>query len=168
MNLAEMPPIPSTLRQILVVALAAAIGTACAPSAYDSPNTLGVMPLRPPTQIWLGAVGGSGNTTVINGAAAVTPSQIPGWTHVMLSIDNTVAGQVYSWSLRSGSCGSEGSVVGPTDRYSAFAIHADGTGAAETVIPTTLSQSESYAVIATPVSPGGASSACANLTRASM
>ena len=86
----------------------------------------------------------------------------------MLSLDNSTAGAVYAWSLRSGNCGGQGSVVGPSDRYVRFDIHADGSGAAETVIPTTLSQSESYAVVATPISPSTGPDACANLTRTTM
>jgi hypothetical protein len=166
-NLAQMPSVPNTLRQLLVAAATVTISAACASSSYDAPNSLGVMPLRPPTPIWLGAVRGSGTTTV-NGAAAVTPSQVPGWDHVMLSLDNTTAGGIYTWSLRSGTCASQGSIVGPTDRYAQFAIHADGSGAAEAVIPTLLSPTDSYAVIATPLSPASASSACADLAHASM
>ena len=125
------------------------------------------MPLRPPTPIWLGAVHGS-NAATITGAAAVAPSQVPGWDHVMLSIDNTIAGGAYTWSLHTGTCASQGSVVGPVDRYSQFAIHADGSGAAEAVIPTLLSPVNSYAVFATPVATSAASSACADLARTSM
>lgn len=169
-----MSSIPSIIRRFLFVTLTLAACVACASDTYDAPNTLGVVPLRPPTPIWLGAVAGApagsagAAATPLSGAAAVTPSQVPGWAHVMLSIDNSTAGQLYSWSLHSGSCGSEGAVIGPANRYSEFAIHPDGTGAVETTIPTTLSQSASYAVVATPVAPSGASTACANLTRTAM
>jgi hypothetical protein len=163
-----MSYVPNTISRILVAAAAIGICTACASTAYDTPNTLGVMPLRPPTPIWLGAIAGSGGATSVDGAAAVTPSQVSGWAHVLLSLTNSTAGQLYTWSLRSGSCGTPGSIVGPANRYARFDIHADGTGAAETVIPATLSQSASYAVVATPVSPSTGPDACANLTRASM
>jgi hypothetical protein len=170
-----MPSFRHLVSGIFVAAVAAVAG--CASSTYDKSNSLGVMPLQPPAPLWLGAVsglGGSGSGSV-NGAAAATPSQVPGWTHVMLSLDNSAAGAVYTWSLRSGNCGGEGSVIGPSDRYTRFDIHADGTGAVEAFIPANLSQSQTYAVIATPVSPGTASPtassapvACANLTRTSM
>lgn len=162
-----MAPIPDTIKQLLITAAVACLSTACASAAYDTPNSLGVIPLMPPTPIWLGAIGSS-STATIAGAAAVAPSQVPGWNHVMLSLDNTTAGGIYTWSLRTGTCASQGSVVGPADRYSPFAIHADGSGAAEAVIPTLLSPTDSYVVVATPVSASSAPSACANLARTSM
>lgn len=162
-----MPTIPKPLHRLFVTAAVVCLCTACASSSYDAANSLGVMPLRPPTPIWLGAIRSS-NTATITGAAAVAPSQVPGWDHVMLSIDNTAAGGIYRWSLRTGTCASQGSVVGPVDRYSQFAIHADGSGAAEAVIPTVLSPANSYAVFATPVTASAAQTACADLARTSM
>jgi len=162
-----MPPIPNTLRRLLITAAVTSLSTACASNSYDTPNSLGVMPLSPPTPIWLGAIGNSSEAT-IRGAAAVAPSQVPGWEHVMLSLDNTTAGGIYAWSLHTGTCASQGNVVGPVDRYSQFAIHADGSGAAEALIPILLSPTNAYAVVATPLSASSAPSACADLTRTSM
>jgi hypothetical protein len=191
-NPAEMPIAPSTdpdpLRPIrfgslVAAAFVAVLCMACASSGdYDTPNTLGVLPPPPPTPLWLGPVRGAGSATVndtpINGAAAVTPSQTPGWAHVLLSIGNTQAGGLYTWSLHSGSCGAQGEVVGPTNRYPEIAIGADGFGSAEAAVPATLSSSASYAIVATPVTPSTSSnattssatapSACADLTRGSM
>ncbi|MEO7217373.1 MAG: hypothetical protein ABI026_04200 [Gemmatimonadaceae bacterium] len=163
-----MPPLYNVIARSFIAAAVVGACAACASASYDTPNTLGVMPLQPPTPIWLGAIAAAGGSSAVDGAAAVTPSQMPGWTHIMLSLDNSTAGAVYTWSLRSGNCGGQGNIIGPSDRYARFNIHADGTGAVETVIPTTLSQSESYAVIATPVSPSTGSAACANLTRTTM
>ncbi|MDQ2890208.1 MAG: hypothetical protein M3R65_06580, partial [Gemmatimonadota bacterium] len=94
------------------------------------------MPLRPPPPVWLGSVHTSSGTPIA-GAAAATPTQAPGWSHVLISLGDASAGGLYSWSLHSGSCASQGGVVGPADRYGEFAIHADGTGAADALVPLT-------------------------------
>lgn len=161
-----MSSISIHVRGLSVTALVAIL-SACAPSGYDSMNGLGVMPLRPPTPVWLGAVRGTA-ALPLSGAAAVTPSQTPGWAHVLISLGDITSGGVYAWSLHNGSCASQGGVVGPADRYGDFTIHADGSGAAEALVPLTLSQSESYAVVATPVSPAAGTGVCADLTRTSM
>lgn len=170
-NHVQMSSITSALRPLYLVVLSASF-VACASRSYDSLNTLGVMPLRAPTPVWLGAIRGSGPDTIANpiaGAAAVTPSQTPGWAHVLISLDDISSGGEYAWSLHSGSCGAQGSVIGPADHYSDFAIHADGSGAAEAIVPLELSPSASYAVIATRVSPGGSgATACADLIRTSL
>lgn len=141
----------------------------CAPGAYDSPNNLGVLPAQPPVPLWLGAMHGTSNAAV-TGASAATPSRTPGWTHVLISVNGAPNGDIYAWSLRSGSCAEQGSIVGPTERYGGFLIRADGSGAAETEIPAMLSPSASYAVTATPASTGTAAgaAACADLARGSM
>jgi len=115
---------------------------------------------------------GTSNDSV-TGASAVTPSRTPGWTHVLISVNGAPSGDIYAWSLRSGSCAAQGGVVGPTERYGGFLIRADGSGAAETEIPAILSPSASYAVTASPTSTGSAAAgttaaACADLTRGSM
>ncbi len=125
------------------------------------------MPLQPPTPVWLGSVR-STTGTAIAGAAAITPSQTPGWAHVLISLDDIKTGGIYSWSLRSGSCGAQGSVIGPADRYGEFAIHADGTGAADAMVPLSLSPQQTYAVVAGPVSSTGAPGACADLVRSAL
>jgi hypothetical protein len=173
-NVQKMPPVSTLLRRFRAAALVAASCVsyaACASTSYDAPNTLGVLPPQKPAPLWLGAVRGT-DGAVNAGAAAVTPSQIPGWTHVLISLEDRAAGGIYTWSLRSGSCAAQGAVVGPADRYGEFAIHADGSGAADALVPATLSPSDSYAVVATPAAPGanapGAASACADLSRGFM
>ena len=170
-NLAEMPPFSNVLRNLAVVAAIGAACASCAAQSYDAPNTLGVLPPPRPTPLWLGAMHGTG-TSGIAGAASVTPSPTPGWVHVLVSVDNSVAGETYAWSLKSGTCASQGNVIGPANRYADFNIHADGSGAAEAAIPETLSPSASYAVVATPaasrVSSASAPVACADLAFGSM
>lgn len=165
-----MPYVPNIARRFIVIALACTICGGCVPrDSYDFPNTLGVLPPQKPTPLWLGTIHGAGSAE--SGAASVSPSQTPGWEHVLVSIDDSPAvGGMYNWSLRSGSCGAQGSIVGPADRYAAFIVRADGSGGAEAVVPATLSPSASYAVVATPISSGAAaaSSACADLTLSSM
>jgi hypothetical protein len=170
-NLAEMSSLPNALRNLAVVAVIGAACASCAAQSYDAPNTLGVLPPPKPVPLWLGAVHGAG-TAGISGAASVTPSHTPGWEHVLISIENSVAGGTYAWSLKSGSCASQGNVIGPANRYADFNIHADGSGAAEAAIPETLSPSASYAVVATPAASTGVSAtaplACADLALGSM
>ena len=165
----------NSLRHYILIALAGAACTACAHGgSYDFPNTLGVLPPQKPTPLWLGSVRGTGTA---RGAASVTPSQTPGWDHVLISINDAPAGGTYAWSLHSGSCSGQGSIVGPSDRYADFITRADGSGDAEAVIPVSLSPSASYSVVATPVTYGSgpsaasttsAGSACADLTLGSM
>lgn len=123
--------------------------------------------MRAPTPVWLGTIRGTG-ATPIAGAAAVTPSETPGWAHVLISLGDISSGSVYGWSLHNGTCGAQGGVIGPADRYGDFSIHADGSGAADAVVPLTLSSSESYAIVATPVSPAAGVGLCADLLRTSM
>jgi hypothetical protein len=160
------------ISRAIIAALASASCLACATTTYDSPNTLGVLPRQPPTPLWLGAMHGSGNVAPVAGAAALTPSRTPGWTHALVSVNDAPVGGIYTWSVRSGNCGAQGSVVGPTERYGQFPIRADGYGAAEAEIPATMSPSGSYAVVATPAVPGAtggaATTVCADLTRGSM
>src|SRR6185437_17153804 len=108
-NLAEMPPFSDVLRNLAVVAAIGAACGACAAQSYDAPNTLGVLPPPKPAPLWLGAVHGAG-TAGISGAASVTPSHTPGWEHVLISVENSVTGGTYAWSLKSGSCASQGNV----------------------------------------------------------
>lgn len=146
--------------------LAAVSCIACA-SSPDFTRSLGVMPLRPPPPVWLGSVRGSGSA-YINGAAALTPAQAPGWAHVLISLADVSTGGVYSWTLHSGNCGAPGSTIGPVDRFGEFVIRPDGTGAADALIPLNLSTSQTYAVVATPLSPATAPSACADLVYATL
>ena len=145
---------------------------ACASGGgYDATNTLGVLPPQRPTPLWLGAIHGNGPTPAGNmlaGAAAVTPAATPGWTHILISLNNVPVGGTYSWSLRSGSCGSQGGILGPTDRYADFSIRADGSGSAEAVVPVVLSPSSPYAVVASPIARNSDVSGCADLSRESM
>ena len=152
-----------------MTALAALSVASCAPRAYDSFNTLGVLPPQPPTPIWIGAVRGS-SAAALTGAAAVTPSQTPGWAHVLISVANvSTSGSMYAWSLRSGDCSSQGSVIGPADRYADFVIRADGSGGAEAVVPLSLkSAGGPYTIVATPVMAGSGPGACADLARSTM
>ena len=164
-----MLPLPRFVAAMLV-SVTCIMCMSCAPSSYDSPTNLGVLPAQPPVPLWLGAMHGTGNAAV-TGASAVTPSQTPGWAHVLISVNGAASGGIYTWSLRSGSCGAQGGVIGPTERYGDFPIRADGSGAAEAEIPATLSPSTPYAVTATPASTGSttaATGACADLTRGSM
>jgi len=166
-NLAEMPSVTNTIRRSLIASLLAVTCASCASRGYESLNTLGVLPPQQPAPLWLGTVHSSGNTP-ITGAAAVTPSQTPGWAHVLISLGDISSGATYAWSLRSGNCEAHGGVIGPADRYANFTIHADGSGAAEAVVPLALSTTQTYAVVATPVAPSVATTACADLTRRSM
>jgi len=174
-NLAEMPPFSNVLRNLAVVAAIGAVCASCAAQSYDAPNTLGVLPPPKPTPLWLGAMHSAG-TAAIAGAASVTPSATPGWAQVLISVQNSVAGETYAWSLKSGTCASQGNVIGPANRYADFNIHADGSGAAEAAIPETLSRSASYAVVATPaasrapsaIASASAPAACADLAFGSM
>ena len=170
-NLAEMPPLSHVLRNLAVVAAIGAACASCAAQSYDAPNTLGVLPPPRPTPLWLGAIHGAG-TAGIAGAASVTPSPTPGWVQVLISVENSVAGETYAWSLKSGTCASQGNVIGPANRYADFNIHADGSGAADAAIPETLSPSASYAVVATPAASRASSAsapvACADLAFGSM
>src|SRR5665213_1525649 len=70
-----MALIPDTIKRLLITAAVACLSTACASAAYDTPNSLGVMPLMPPTPIWLGAIGSSSAATIA-GAAAVAPGHV--------------------------------------------------------------------------------------------
>jgi hypothetical protein len=166
-NLAEMRLTSNVLRRLAAVVAIGAVCASCATQFYDSPNTLGVLPAPKPVPLWLGAIHGTG-TTGVSGAAAVTPSPTPGWTHVLISIDNSVAGGEYGWSLKSGSCAAQGNVIGPTNRYADFIVRADGSGAAEATVPETLSPSASYAVVATPAASATTPAACADLVLRSM
>ena len=157
-----MSKLSTRLHRSFVLAVAASSCLACA-SSPDFSRSLGVMPLAPQPPVWLGSVRSLGATPVA-GAAAITRSQVPGWSHVLISLDDISSGGLYTWSLRSGSCGSQGAVIGPADRYGEFAIRPDGSGAADALVPFAPSTAQNYAVIATPVSSSANSAgACADL-----
>ncbi|MDQ6737404.1 MAG: hypothetical protein M3Z30_06865 [Gemmatimonadota bacterium] len=83
---------------------------------------------------------------------------------MLISVGDISTGGVYAWSLRSGSCAAQGGIIGPSDRYGEFAIRPDGSGAADALVPLTLSTSQTYAVVTNPVGPSSASAgACADL-----
>ena len=157
-----MSNLSSYLHRTIGVTLVASSCLACA-SSPDFTRSLGVMPLRPQPPVWLGPVRSLGSTPVA-GAAALTQSQVPGWAHVLISVGDISTGGVYAWSLRSGSCGAQGGIIGPSDRYGEFSIRPDGSGAADALVPLTLSTSQTYAVVTNPVGPSSASAgACADL-----
>ena len=157
-----MPNLSTFLHRSIVAALVTSSCLACA-SSPDFSRSLGVMPLKPQPPVWLGSVRSLGPSPVA-GAAALTPSQVPGWAHVLISLDDMATGGTYAWSLHSGSCGAPGGVIGPVERYGAFAIRPDGSGTADAVVPVALSTSQSYAVVATPVAQSSsAPGACADL-----
>lgn len=170
-----MSSLPNVLSHLAAAMVIGTVCTSCAAQSYDLPNTLGVLPPPRPAPLWLGTIHGTG-APGIAGAASVTPSPSPGWEHVLISVKNGVAGGTYAWALKSGSCASQGSVIGPADRYADFNIHADGSGAAEAAVPEKLSSSASYAVVATPTTHADAShatsatepAACADLIFGSM
>jgi len=146
----------------LSFALAAVLITACA-TGY-APKQLGVLPPTPPSPLWMGPVRPVA-VPAMRGAAAVTVSQTPNYSHVLVSISGGVPGQSYDWTLHSGSCGSVGAAL-PVNGYPLIA-YADGTAKADGYAPERLSPGTPYSVVI-----GAANAAtppaCADLAYGSM
>lgn len=148
---------------VLALASSIALATGCA-TGYPGPNGLGVLPPRPPSPLWLGTVRPEA-TPAMHGAAAVTVTPTPNYSHVLVSISGGDPGRAYGWTLHSGSCGSEGAVI-PVNAYP-LVVYADGTAKAEGYVPEKLNPGTPYSVVigaadaATPP-------ACADLALSSM
>lgn len=110
-------------------------------------NTLGVLPSTPVAPLWLGALTPNTAGTPLRGAAAITPSATPKWSHVLVSIQGGTPGTAYAWHLRAAPCGTPGDDIGPADRFPPIVPGPDGTAAAETSIPTILSATTAYSVV---------------------
>lgn len=148
---------------LVAIAGASIAATACAPR-YPGPSGLGVLPPQPPSPLWMGAVRPEADASM-RGAAAITTTPTPDYSHVLVSISGGTPGQSYGWTLHSGSCGSVGPAL-PVNGYP-LVTYADGTAKAEGYVPARLSPTAPYSVVigtadaATPP-------ACADLAYGSM
>jgi hypothetical protein len=115
----------------------------CAP--YAANEHLGVLPPAPPKPLWLGSTQPPVDSA-LRGAAAVTPSATPNWSHVIVSLAGARPSATYSWTVNSGRCSDNGAVVGTADRYAPLVAFADGTATSEAVIPVMLTPSSPYSV----------------------
>lgn len=158
-----LPPSRISTRFAAAVIVALSIATACAPRSYRG-SQLGVLPPQPPKPLWLGAFRAGIADSSLRGAAAVTPSSTPGWSHILISISGARPSATYNWRLHSGGCGASGPVVGPDDRYTPLLSFADGTAKAESIVPTLLTASTPYSVTVMSQSDAASTpSACADL-----
>jgi len=149
--------------RLALVTLAAVTLSACAPR-YQQINTLGVLPPQPPRPLWMGAVRPETNASM-RGAAAITTTPTPNYSHLLVSISGGIPGRSYGWTLHSGSCGNTGAAI-PTNGY-ALITYADGTARAEGYVPEKLSPNAPYSVV---IGPADAATppACADLAYGSM
>lgn len=101
----------------------------------------------------------------MHGAAAITTTPTPDYSHVLVSIWGGTPGQSYDWTLHSGSCTSVGAAI-PVNGYP-LATYADGTAKAEGYVPQKLTPNASYSVV---IGSGNAATppACADLSYGSM
>lgn len=154
-------PSPSRLAAVAALALLAACAT-----GYPGPSGLGVFPPAPPRPLWMGAVRPepSAPATPLRGAAAVTTTATPGYSHVLVSITGGTPGHSYDWTLHRGNCTSVADAV-PVSGYPLIA-YADGTAKAEGYVTQPLSSSTPYSVVIG--ESGGATPACADLAYGAM
>lgn len=146
---------------VALSALFALLVTACA-HGYEASNQPGVYAPRGMEPLWLGSIQPVANAE-LRGAAAVAPSSVPHWAHVLVSIKGATPASTYSWRLHSGRCTDNGPTIGPDDRYAPLIAFDDGTAAAESLLPTTLSASTLYSVTIS-----GPAAGCADLAYGSM
>jgi hypothetical protein len=154
-----------TRRSLTLLALAAAgtMAAACAPR-YPGPSGLGVLPVTPPSPLWMGAVRPQTDANM-RGAAAITATPTPNYSHVLVSIWGGTPGRSYDWTLHSGSCGSTGAAI-PVNGYP-LVTYADGTAKAEGYVPQKLIAGSQYSVVIG-AQDAAAPPACADLAYGSM
>lgn len=138
---------------------------ACA-TGYPGPSGLGVLPPAPPRPLWMGAVRPepSAPASPLRGAAAVTTTLTPGYSHVLVSITGGTPGHSYDWTLHRGNCTSVADAV-PVNGYP-LVTYADGTAKAEGYVAQRLSSATPYSVVI--AGNGGATPACADLAYGGM
>lgn len=148
---------------LVCATLVCAALAACAPGSQQF-NRLGVLPPQPPRPLWMGAVRPEADPTM-RGAAAITTTPIPDYSHVLVSISGGTPGRSYAWTLHSGSCGSPGTAIpvnGPP-----LVTYPDGTAKADGYVPQKLTPNTPYSVV---IGSGDAATppACADLSYGSM
>jgi len=155
------PPRLARSARLALVSLACVVGCA---TSYRTSNTLGVLPPQPPQPLWMGAIHPESNPAM-RGAAAITATRTPGYSHVLVSIWGGTPGHSYPWTLHSGSCGSVGATI-PVAGYP-LATYADGTAKAEGSVSEKLTPNAPYSVV---IGAADASTppACADLAYGSM
>lgn len=146
-------------RRILLSLAGVAFGVVACASPYRTSNTLGVLPPQPPRPLWMGAVRPESNPGM-RGAAAITVTRTPGYSHVLVSIAGGTPGRSYDWTLHSGSCGSAGATI-PVAGYP-LVTYPDGTAKAEGSISEKLTPNTPYSVVIGSAD-GAAAPACADL-----
>ncbi|MGI8508306.1 MAG: hypothetical protein ACR2MQ_03180 [Gemmatimonadaceae bacterium] len=157
----------SAVRLPLLAAALIAVAS-CAQHSYRG-QQLGVLPPQPPKPLWLGAFRAGAAGSSLRGAAAVTLSSTPSWSHVLVSISGAHPAATYTWRLHSGRCGDNGPTVGSDDRYEPLIPFADGTAKAESLVQSILTLSASYSVTVTGQPDASAAPvACAELVYGSM
>lgn len=150
-----------SLHRLAIVAMLPLLA-ACA-TGYPGPSGLGVLPPAPPRPLWMGAVRPEAPASPLRGAAAVTATLTPGYSHVLVSITGGTPGRSYDWTLHRGNCGSVADAI-PVNGYPLIA-YADGTAKAEGYVAQRLSSATPYSVV---IADGGATPACADLAYGSM
>lgn len=155
---------------VATVAALATLGSviACTPS-YSGNRHLGVLPPQPPAALWLGAFRAAPVDSALRGAAAVTASSTPHWSHVLLSLSGARPATAYTWRLHSGRCTDAGPAIGPDSRYEPLVPFADGTAKVDTFVPGLLDPHETYSVTVSRQSAATSSTdGCADLVYGTM
>lgn len=78
--------------------------------------------------------------------ATAQASSTPDGTAVAVNVAGAPAGGTHPWHLHTGSCGSDGAVVGDASAYSPLRPGADGTATANTTLDTELAMGQEYHV----------------------
>jgi hypothetical protein len=81
----------------------------------------------------------------VKGTAWMAPNASQS-TVVHVSISNAAPGGVHPWHVHSGTCGSQGEQLGPTDAYKMLRVGDAGTATADATLPITMPTNGSYYV----------------------
>lgn len=85
-----------------------------------------------------------------------------------ITLADAAPGAKYHWDVKTGECGSTGSVVGMTSAYPAVTIGADHSGREEATLKTQLKSGAEYHVDLTSSSKSAAPIACGDLKSTKM
>ena len=147
-------------KRLVLISLAGVVASAAAcATPYRTSTKLGVLPPQPPRPLWMGPVRAE-SSPGMRGAAAITATNTPGYSHVLVSIAGGTPGRAYDWTLHSGSCGSAGATI-PVAGYP-LVTYPDGTARAEGSISEKLTPNTPYSVVIGSAD-AAAAPACADL-----
>ena len=132
------------MKRLLVLIACAAVLTGCVTAKVERDSQIMQDPMWEATLDPVGTHNVRGTVMVLplGGDQRGTPST----ARVTLSLVNVEPGPSHAWHIHQGVCGSDGPIVGPSDRYTRVPIGRDGVGQLIVDLPIVLKRDTPYFV----------------------